>query len=82
MTAAFHSGLQTQRWDSPVLFIFVHAWSLFLGGTSLTPRYTPRRGGRAQASPFVPKLSPQKQSRLVVTSPCSGIGEMWVQNLL
>lgn len=58
MTAAFHSGLQTQHWDSSALFIFVHAWSLFLGGTSLTPRYKPRRGGRVQALPFVPKLSP------------------------
>jgi len=57
MTAGFHSGLQTQHWDSPALFIFMHAWSLLLGGAPL-PDTSPGRGGRAQASPFVPKVSP------------------------
>ena len=53
------------------------------GGTSLAPRYKPPRwGGGAERVPLSPGRVLQEQSRSVVTSPCSGIAEMWVQNLL
>ena len=82
MTAALHSGLQAQRWDGPASLIFVHAWSLFLGARPSLPDTSPQGGGGAERVPLSPGRVLQEQSRSVVTSPCSGIAEMWVQNLL